>query len=39
MKRKIDTCFACSQKLAGSKITNLTEAKKFCEEEIKKINN
>ena len=39
MKRKIDACLAGSQKLADSKITNLTEAKKFCEEEIKKINN
>ena len=39
MKRKIDACLAGSQKLTDSKITNLTEAKKFCEEEIKKINN
>ena len=39
MNIKIDVCLDGSQKLADSKINNLTEAKKFCEEETKKINN
>ena len=34
-KRVVDACLAASQKLSKSKITNLEEAKKFCEEEIK----
>jgi hypothetical protein len=36
LKRAVDACLAGSQKLAKSKITDLAEAKKFCEEEIKK---
>ena len=35
-KRAVDACLAGSQKLSKSKITNLDEAKKFCEEQIKK---
>jgi len=35
-KRAVDACLAGSQKLSKSKITNLEEAKKFCEEQIKK---
>ena len=35
-KRAVDACVAGSQKLSKSKIKNLDEAKKFCEEEIKK---
>ena len=35
-KRAVDACVAGSQKLSESKIENLDEAKKFCEEEIKK---
>ena len=36
LKRAVDACLAGSQKLSKSKITNLDEAKKFCEEQIKK---
>ena len=36
LKRAVDACLAGSQKLSKSKITDLNEAKKFCEEEIKK---
>ena len=36
LKRAVDACLAGSQKLSKSKITNLTEAKIFCEEQIKK---
>ena len=36
-KRAVDACLAGSQKLSKSKITNLEEAKKFCEEQIKKV--
>ena len=36
LKRAVDACLAGSQKLSESKITDLTEAKKFCEEQIKK---
>jgi len=36
LKRAVDACLAGSQKLAKSKITDLEEAKKFCEEQIKK---
>ena len=36
LKRAIDACLAGSQKLSKSKITDLEEAKKFCEEQIKK---
>ena len=35
-KRPVDACLAGSQKLSKSKITDLEEAKKFCEEQIKK---
>ena len=35
-KRAVDACLAGSQKLSESKITYLKEAKKFCEEQIKK---
>ena len=38
-KRAVDACLAGSQKLSKSKITDLEEAKKFCEEQIKKTNN
>tara|TARA_E500000331_G_C17136930_1_gene660892 strand:- start:704 stop:901 length:198 start_codon:yes stop_codon:yes gene_type:complete len=36
LKRAVDACLAGSQKLSESKITDLDEAKKFCEKEIKK---
>ena len=39
LKRAVDACLAGSQKLSKSKITDLIEAKKFCEEEIKKNRN
>ena len=39
LKRAVDACLAGSQKLSKSKITNLAEAKKFCEEEIRKNKN
>jgi len=35
-KRAVDACVAGSQKLSKSKIKNLDEAKKFCEEQIQK---
>ena len=35
-KRAVDACVAGSQKLSKTKITNLDEAKKFCEDQIKK---
>tara|TARA_Y100001936_G_C15514940_1_gene379879 strand:+ start:154 stop:348 length:195 start_codon:yes stop_codon:yes gene_type:complete len=38
-KRAVDACMAGSQKLLKSKITDLEEAKKFCENEIKKKKN
>ena len=34
-KRAVDACLAGSQKLSKSKITDLDEARKFCEEQIK----
>ena len=37
-KRAVDACLAGSQKLSESKITDLKEAKKFCEEQIRKDN-
>ena len=37
-KRAVDACLAGSQKLSKSKITDLNEAKKFCEEQIGKDN-
>tara|TARA_B110001452_G_scaffold223203_1_gene196359 strand:- start:48 stop:242 length:195 start_codon:yes stop_codon:yes gene_type:complete len=36
LKRAVDACLAGSQKLAKTKITDLEEAKRFCEEQIKK---
>ena len=36
LKRAVDACLAGSQKLSESKITDLDEAKRFCEEQIKK---
>ena len=36
LKRAVDACLAGSQKLSKSKIKDLKEAKKFCEEEIRK---
>ena len=36
LKRAVDACLAGGQKLSKSKITDLKEAKKFCEEEIRK---
>ena len=35
-KRAVDACLAGSQKLSKTKITDLDEAKNFCEQEIKK---
>ena len=35
-KIAVDACLAASQKLSESKIENLEEAKKFCEDQIKK---
>ena len=37
-KRAVDACLAGSQKLSESKITDLEEARKFCEDQIKKDN-
>ena len=37
-KRATDACIAGSQKLSETKITDLNEARKFCEEQIKKEN-
>ena len=39
LKRAVDACLAGSQKLSESKITDLEEAKRFCEEQIKKNKN
>jgi hypothetical protein len=36
LKRAVDACLAGSQKLSETKVTDLEEAKKFCEEQIKK---
>ena len=36
LKRAVDACLAGSQKLSKSKITDLKEAKKFCEDQIRK---
>ena len=38
-KRAVDACLAGSQKLSESKITDLNEARKFCEDQIKKNKN
>ena len=35
-KRAVDACLAGSQKLSKSKITDLKEARMFCEDQIKK---
>jgi hypothetical protein len=35
-KRAVDACLAGSQKLSDSKITDLKEARQFCEDQIKK---
>ena len=34
-KRAVDACLAASQKLSDTKITDLEDTKKFCEEQIK----
>ena len=39
LKRAVDACLAGSQKLSKSKITDLKEARIFCEEQIKKNKN
>ena len=39
LKRAVDACLAGSQKLSKTKITDLKEAKKFCEQEIKRNKN
>ena len=36
LKRAVDACLAGSQKLSKTKITDLEEARKFCEEQIEK---
>ena len=36
LKRAVDACLAGSQKLSESKITDLDEARKFCEDQINK---
>ena len=36
LKRAVDACLAGSQKLSESKITDLEEARRFCEDQIKK---
>ena len=37
-KRAVDACVAGSQKLSKTKIKDLKEAKKFCEDQIRKDN-
>jgi len=37
-KRAVDACVAGSQKLSETKIADLNEAKKFCEDQIRKNN-
>ena len=39
LKRAVEACLAGSQKLSENKVTDLEEAKKFCEEQIKKNKN
>ena len=34
-KRAVDACLAASQKLSNTKITDLEEARKVCEEKIR----
>ena len=36
LKRAVDACLAGSQKLSENKIKDLEEAKRYCEEQIKK---
>ena len=36
LKRAVDACLDGSQKLSDSKIIDLEEARKFCEDQIKK---
>ena len=36
--RAVDACVAGSQKLSETKITDLEEARKFCEDQIRKNN-
>ena len=36
LKRAVDACLAGSQKLSENKIADLEEAKRFCEDQIKK---
>jgi hypothetical protein len=36
LKRAVDACLTGSQKLSKSKITDLKEAREFCEDQIKK---
>ena len=35
LKRAVDACLAGSQKLSKSKIKDLKEARKFCEDQIR----
>jgi len=37
-KRAVDACVAGSQKLSETKIADLNEARKFCEDQIRKNN-
>ena len=37
-KRAVDACVAGSQKLSETKITDLDQARKFCEDQIRKNN-
>ena len=37
-KRAVDACVAGSQKLSETKFTDLDEARKFCEDQIRKNN-
>ena len=37
-KRAVDACVAGSQKLSETKIKDLNEARKFCEDQIRKNN-
>jgi hypothetical protein len=39
LKRAVDACLAGSQKLSENKITDLEEAKRYCEEQIRKNKN
>ena len=37
-KRAVDACVAGSQKLSETKITDMDQARKFCEDQIRKNN-